>query len=281
MSIEGKRAAKCADVPQCLLQRGMRSGSLAASFRHSEPVPSDPAMAKPSESSFSDRMLLPARLIEGYESFLGGRFRREQDRYRQLAQRGQSPRILLIGCCDSRVSPEVIFDAHPGEIFVVRNIANLVPPYAPDAEYHGTSAALEYAIAVLQVAHIVVMGHAGCGGVRAYVEQFADSNRSLAPGDFIGRWISLLAPAASSLGPRTEPVEIYAERLGHAAILGTLANLRSFPYVVESERAGRLSLHGAYFGVADGRLYGLDEANGTFHPVAAHAHAEALGQSQF
>jgi carbonic anhydrase len=238
-------------------------------------------MAESFESASRDGALLPARLVEGYEAFLGGRFRREQDRYRQLAQRGQSPKILLIGCCDSRVSPEVIFDAHPGEIFVVRNIANLVPPYAPDAEYHGTSAALEYAIAILHVAHIVVMGHASCGGVRAYVEQSADPNRALEPGDFIGRWISLLAPAAAKLGPRTEPIDVYAERLGHAAILATLGNLRSFPYVVEHERAGRISLHGAYFGVADGRLYGLDEASGTFHPVAARAHAAALADPRF
>ncbi len=238
-------------------------------------------MKEPSQASPSDHALLPARLVEGYESFLGGRFRREQDRYRQLAQHGQSPKILLIGCCDSRVSPEVIFDAHPGEIFVLRNIASLVPPYAPDAEHHGTSAALEYAISVLHVAHIVVMGHAKCGGVRAYVEQFADPNRALAPGDFIGRWISLLAPAAGKLGPRTESIETYAERLGHAAIIDTLANLRSFPYVIENERARRLSLHGAYFGVADGQLYGLDEASGTFHPVAAQAHAEALAEPRF
>jgi carbonic anhydrase len=226
--------------------------------------------------------LLPARLVEGYEAFLSGHFRREQERYRQLAKSGQRPKILLIGCCDSRVSPEVIFDALPGEIFVVRNIANLVPPYKPDAEHHGTSAALEYAITVLNVEHIVVMGHASCGGVRAYVEQFADSTRTtIAPGDFIGRWISLMAPAAAKLGPRTEPIEVYAERLGHAAIIETLANLRNFPYVRDGEQAGRLALHGAYFGVADGRLYGLDEASGTFRHLAAQAHASAFGTARF
>jgi carbonic anhydrase len=229
-----------------------------------------------------DHALLPARLVEGYEAFLGGHFRREQERYRQLAKRGQSPKILLIGCCDSRVSPEVIFDALPGEIFVVRNIANLVPPYEPDAEHHGTSAALEYAIRILNVEHIVIMGHASCSGVRAYVEQAADPSRTvLVPGDFIGRWISLMAPAAAKLGPRTEPIEIYAERLGRAAIIDTLANLRSFPYVRDGEKAGRLALHGAYFGVADGRLHGLDEATGTFHHVAAKAHAAALASPRF
>jgi carbonic anhydrase len=229
-----------------------------------------------------ERALLPARLIEGYEAFLGGRFRREQDRYRQLAERGQSPKILLIGCCDSRVSPEVIFDALPGEIFVLRNIANLVPPYEPDAEHHGTSAALEYAVTILKVEHIVIMGHASCGGVRAYVEQASDPGRAaMAPDDFIGRWISLMAPAAAKLGPRSGPIEIYAERLAQAAIIETLANLRSFPYVRDGEKAGRVALHGAYFGVADGRLYGLDEATGTFRHLAAKAHAAALATPRF
>ncbi|HLH11517.1 MAG TPA: carbonic anhydrase [Methylovirgula sp.] len=225
--------------------------------------------------------LLPARLIAGYESFLGGRFRREQDRYRQLAQIGQSPKILLIGCCDSRVSPEVIFDALPGEIFVVRNIANLVPPYEPDNEHHGTSAALEYALAVLKVEHIVIMGHARCGGVRAYVDQMMDPARTIPPGDFIGHWITLLAPAAEKLGPCSEPVEDYAERLGQAAIVETLANLRGFPFVRAAEKEGRLALHGAYFGVADGRLYALDKASGTFQAIAADVHAAALKAPRF
>jgi carbonic anhydrase len=239
-------------------------------------------MPKTIELSPLDRTLLPARLVEGYEAFLGGSFRREQDRYRQLASRGQRPKILLFGCCDSRVSPEVIFDAHPGEIFVVRNIANLVPPYQPDSEHHGTSAALEYAITILNIGHIVVMGHASCGGVRAYVEQAGDPTRpAIAPGDFIGNWISLIQPAAAKLGPRNEPIDVYAERLGQASIIETIANLRSFPYVVEGEKAGRLTLHGAYFGVADGRLYGLDEATGTFCPIAVKAHAVALADPRF
>jgi len=225
--------------------------------------------------------LLPARLVEGYEVFLRGRFRREQDRYRELADHGQSPKVLLIGCCDSRVSPEVIFDADPGEIFVLRNIANLIPPYEPDSERHGTSAALEYAVKVLKVAHIVVMGHAMCGGVRAYVETQSGAAVKLAPGDFIGQWISLLGTAAQKIGPRTEPLADYAEKLGRAAIIDSLANLRTFPYVREAEQAGTLVLHGAYFGVADGRLFGLDEATGTFSPLAAKAHAAALGSPRF
>jgi carbonic anhydrase len=225
--------------------------------------------------------LLPPQLVEGYEVFLRGRFRREQDRYRELADRGQSPKVLLIGCCDSRVSPEVIFDADPGEIFVLRNIANLIPPYAPDGERHGTSAALEYAVKVLKVAHVVVMGHAMCGGVRAYVETQSGTDVRLAPGDFIGQWISLLGSAAAKIGPRTESAADYAERLGRAAIIDSLANLRTFPYVRAAEEAGELALHGAYFGVADGRLFGLDEATGAFHPLAAKAHAAALSTPRF
>src|SRR3977135_2747006 len=124
---------------------------------------------------------LPQRLYDGYRAFRAGRVPAEQSRYRELAERGQAPETMVVGCCDSRVSPEAIFDARPGELFVVRNVANLVPPYSPDGAYHGVSAALEYAVTVLHVQHIVVLGHAGCGGIRA----FADD----APGgDFIGKW---------------------------------------------------------------------------------------------
>ena len=116
-------------------------------------------------------MNFPQRLIDGYNAFAGGRLPREQDRYRELAERGQSPQIMVIGCCDSRVSPEVIFDASPGELFVVRNVANLIPPYSPDGAYHGVSAALEFGVGALRVKHIVVLGHAHCGGVRAFAEE--------------------------------------------------------------------------------------------------------------
>src|SRR3974390_2693342 len=133
-------------------------------------------------------MTFPQRLIQGYHYFAGGRLRREQDRYRELAERGQSPQIMVIGCCDSRVSPEVIFDARPGELFVVRNVANIVPPYAPDGQAHGVSAALEFGVMALKVRHIVVLGHAHCGGVKAYAEDAAP----LSPGDFIGQWMRLM-----------------------------------------------------------------------------------------
>src|SRR5580704_12829133 len=118
-------------------------------------------------------MRYPKRLLERYRAFSAGRLQTEQARFRQLAERGQSPEIMVIGCSDSRVSPEVIFDAHPGELFVVRNVANIVPPYAPDGQAHGVSAALEFAVAALKVKHIVVLGHAQCGGVKAFAEKAA------------------------------------------------------------------------------------------------------------
>src|SRR3954451_20449740 len=116
-------------------------------------------------------MNFPQRLIDGYGAFASGRLQAEQHRYRDLAERGQTPQIMVIGCCDSRVSPEVIFDARPGELFVARNIANLVPPYTPDGAQRAMSAALEFAVQALKVKHIVVLAHAQCGGVRAYAEQ--------------------------------------------------------------------------------------------------------------
>src|SRR5262245_64865263 len=128
--------------------------------------------------------MLPDRLTEGYRAFLAGRFASERYRYEQLAESGQKPEIMVIGCVDSRVSPEVIFDASPGELLVVRNVANLVPPYEPDRNsQHGTSAALEFGVQALRVKHIVVLGHAHCGGIRA----FADEQEPLSTGDLLGR----------------------------------------------------------------------------------------------
>ena len=228
--------------------------------------------------------LLPPRLAEGYEAFLSGRFGHEQQRFRELAERGQSPTIMIVGCCDSRVSPEVIFDAGPGEIFVVRNVANLVPPYAPNDDLHGTSAALEFAVMGLRVEHIVVMGHAQCGGVRAFAQSEADPyTRPLSPGDFIGRWMSLIEPAARALpeGPGDVVSGAYVEQLAHRSVLQSLANLRSFPCVRTLEERGRLTLHGVYFGVSDGRLEVLDEASGTFRAVAPEEHAAALRPPRF
>jgi carbonic anhydrase len=208
----------------------------------------------------------PDRLTEGYRAFLGRRFIREKQRYEELAESGQTPKIMIIGCCDSRVSPEVIFDSSPGEMFVVRNVANLVPPFTPDGELHGTSAALEYAVQALKVEHIVVLGHGRCGGIRAFAD---DAQGPLSPGDFIGRWITLIGPAAERTGGRGmhETLTVYIERLALASVEQSLANLRSFPCVQILEQKGRLQLHGAYFDVSTGVLMRLDPVTGRFIPA--------------
>jgi carbonic anhydrase len=227
--------------------------------------------------------LLPSRLVTGYEAFLSGRFGHEQQRFRELAERGQNPSIMIVGCCDSRVSPEVIFDAGPGEIFVVRNVANLIPPYGPNEDLHGTSAALEFAVMGLRVEHIVIMGHAQCGGVKAFAQQEADPyTRPLSAGDFISRWMSLIEPAARDLpGPGDQATPEYIEKLAHRAVMQSLTNLRTFPWVRTLEERGLLNLHGVYFGVADGRLEVLNTATGEFEAVAAEEHAAALRTPRF
>lgn len=220
--------------------------------------------------TISAETAFPERLVAGYQNFLGQRFSSEHLRYRELAEAGQKPRIMLIGCCDSRVAPEVIFDARPGEIFVVRNVANLMPPFKPNDDFHGTSAALEFAVMGLRVEHIVVLGHAQCGGVRAYAESEADPYmRPLSPGDFIGSWMRLIAPAAEAIGKSEKPDSDYVEKLAMQSVKNSLTNLRSFPCVRTLEERGRLHLHGAYFGVMDGRLLILDEATGAFTPAGS------------
>jgi carbonic anhydrase len=210
--------------------------------------------------------IFPDRLIEGHCAFLEGRFARERTRYETLAETGQRPEIMVFGCVDSRVSPEVIFDAAPGELLVMRNVANLVPPYEPGRDsQHGTSAALEFGVQALHIKHIVVLGHAFCGGIRA----FADEQKPLSPGDFIGRWMSQIAPAAASLGPRREHGDAdYLRRLEFASVQLSLRNLMSFPWVRAQVERGKLQLHGAYFGVASGRLLVRDPESGRFEPIA-------------
>jgi carbonic anhydrase len=211
-------------------------------------------------------MPFPQRLVEGYRVFLDGRLRREQDRYRELAEAGQSPDVMVIGCCDSRVSPEVIFDARPGELFVVRNVANIVPPYEPDGHAHGVSAALEFGVAALKVKHIVVLGHARCGGVKA----FAEKAEPLSPGDFIGNWMRLMAPAAAKAGLQHDlSWTDYLTRLEQANVANGLDNLKTFPRLRKLIETGQVAIHGAYFGVATGELSIRDETTGAFVPVVA------------
>jgi len=210
-------------------------------------------------------MPFPRRLVEGYRQFADGRLRHEQDRYRELAEAGQSPEVMVIGCCDSRVSPEVIFDARPGELFVVRNVANIVPPYEPDGHAHGVSAALEFGVAALKVKHIVVLGHARCGGVKAFAEQA----EPLSPGDFIGNWMRLMAPAVEKASPQEKlSWPDYITKLEQANVANGLDNLKTFPRLRELIASGKVAIHGAYFGVATGELLLRDETTGEFVPVS-------------
>jgi len=223
-------------------------------------------------------MPFPQQLIDGYRAFLIGRLRHEQDRYRDLGESGQSPEVMVIGCCDSRVSPEVIFDARPGELFVVRNVANIVPPYAPDQRAHGVSAALEFGVGALRIKHIVVLGHAQCGGVRAY----AEDAEPLSPGDFIGNWMKLMAPAADKVGPRgaLSPSE-YLMRLEQANVVNSLENLMTFPRLRKLIERGQVVIHGAYFGVATGQLSVRNHTTGQFTQVAADDYTRLFAQPRF
>jgi carbonic anhydrase len=210
--------------------------------------------------------MFPQRLTDGYESFLHGRLEHERERYEELAEKGQHPEIMIIGCGDSRVAPETIFDAGPGEMFVVRNIANLVPPCESDVEesFHGTSAAIEFGVNALEVKHIVVLGHASCGGVRA----FADNAPPLTKRDFIGKWMSQIAPVAERLGPPQGDRKAWIQQLEWAVVEHSMKNLMTFPTVRERVEAGLLTIHGAYFGVATGVLFVRNPETGKFEPYS-------------
>src|ERR1700719_3328478 len=195
--------------------------------------------------------LFPQHLLEGYRTFTSQRLPTEQSRYRELAERGQAPEVMVIGCCDSRVSPEGIFDAGRGGLFVVRNVANLVPVYQPDGGAHGVSAALEYAVRALRVKHIVVLGHAQCGGIRAFI----DNIEPLSPGDFIGRWMSMFIKPGEKVGQRDhETMADFTVRIEKAAVFRSLENLVTFPFVQTLADRGELRLHRAYLGGAEGAL---------------------------
>ena len=205
---------------------------------------------------------LPERLVDGYRSFMAGRYATERERYRSLAREGQTPETMVIACCDSRAAPEQIFDTGPGELFVVRNVANLVPPYAPDGGHHSTSAALEFAVQSLKVKHIVVLGHGRCGGIRAALDTDA---APLSPGDFIGKWMSLVGPAAEAVSANTLMTSTERQTaLERISIRYSIANLRTFPCVSILEGKGRLALHGAWFDISTGELWAMNAETGDF-----------------
>lgn len=205
-------------------------------------------------------------LESGYRRFRDTTWPAQRARFESLAAQGQHPHTLVVACSDSRSDPAMVFDVAPGELFVVRNVANLIPPYTPDGSHHGTSAALEFAVQVLKVKHIVVMGHGRCGGIGAALNPSA---QPLSPGDFIGKWISLLAPAAEAIASNQlmTPTERQTT-LERISIRYQLANLRTFPCVTILEEKGRLTLHGAWFDIGTGELWVMDPKTGDFERPA-------------
>ncbi len=204
----------------------------------------------------------PEPLLAGYRSFRRGRYARDRARYRVLAEEGQAPEAMVIGCSDSRAAPETVFDAAPGAIFTVRNVANLVLPYEPGGARDATAAALEFAVQGLEVRHIVVLGHGGCGGIRAALNP---GSEPLSPDDFIGRWMKPVATAADAMvGDGTLTGAERQTALERASIRRSIANLRTFPRVSVLEERGRLGLHGAWFDIAEGELWTMDPETGDF-----------------
>ena len=205
-------------------------------------------------------------LIQGYRRFRENDWKRERDRWSELAA-GQSPKVMILSCADSRVDPAQIFDARPGEMFVVRNVANLSPPFETAPGHHGVSAALEFAVTQLEVEEIVVMGHGSCGGCAAALTgQFDDAPHGA--GHFIAEWVELLRQARDEVRRRHPDLDREAFLdMEWEAVKVSLANLRTFPWVAEREMEGRLRLHGAHFSIAEGQLYVLDEAEGNFRPA--------------
>ena len=204
----------------------------------------------------------PTELLDGYRSFKQQKFAHESKRYFSLAEEGQTPETLVIACCDSRAAPEIIFNSAPGEMFVVRNVANIVPPYMPDGEYHATSAALEYAVQSLRIRDILVLGHGRCGGIKAALDP---EGKPLSPGDFIGKWMELLGPAAKSVADNQWMTS--AERqtmLERISIRYSIENLRTFPCISILEERKKLRLHGAWFDIANGELWILNPDTGDF-----------------
>lgn len=204
------------------------------------------------------------RLLDGYKRFRAHGWPERRKQFEALAESGQRPRAMVMACIDSRVDPTMIFDAGPGELLTVRNVANLVPPYEPDSAYHGTSAALEFGVRVLAIPHLIVMGHGMCGGVRALLEGPPPEAN-----DFVMPWMSIAEPArhiAQAL-PKPEDRQQCCE---HEVIKISLKNLMTFPWIAERVSAGTLTLHGAWFAISSGELM-LLQHDGTFKAVDTQA----------
>jgi carbonic anhydrase len=203
-----------------------------------------------------------ASLVQGYHRFRDNAYVEQKARFDQLASEGQAPPVMIISCCDSRVDPATIFDTVPGQVFALRNVANLVPPYETGGGLHGVSAAIEFGVTGLQVKHIVVLGHAQCGGISAALK---GGDLGVPGGSFVDDWVDIIRDARDSVV--ADAPDDPQTTLELDAIKVSLKNLRSFPFIAEREFAGELKLHGAYFGIAEGVLHVLDETSGQFSPA--------------
>ena len=198
-------------------------------------------------------------LVDGYRRFRSDAYIKQKARFDALANDGQAPPVMIISCCDSRVDPATVFDTVPGQVFALRNVANLVPPYEIGGGLHGVSAAIEFGVLGLEVRHIVVLGHAQCGGIKASLESAGLGNSAHS---FIDGWVDIIRDARDHV--IKQKLADPQKELELQAIKVSLENLRTFPFIAEKERAGTLRLHGAYFGIADGLLHVLNEPSGKF-----------------
>jgi len=210
---------------------------------------------------------LPAtdKLIAGYKRFRDGYYHKNKDKLLTMAKEGQSPKIAIVSCCDSRVEPSIIMDCEPGDLFVIRNVANLVPPCESDDSYHGTSAALEFAVNALAVESIIILGHSHCGGIKALM----DKPDSITPNSFIYTWMKQLNNLRTDIladEKMIEPAQQYkaCEKQG---ISQSLNNLLSFPWIKSAVDSGALKLHGAYYELNSARLFVLEQETGKFQKV--------------
>lgn len=210
---------------------------------------------------------LPKSFAQRYHGWKATQFEENKAWFQRLAEEGQRPRAMVIACCDSRVHVTSIFGAERGEFFIHRNIANLVPPYQPDGDLHGTSATIEYAVTALKVANIIVMGHSRCGGIEGCLDMCDGNAPDLEDSSsFVGRWMDLLRGAHQNVAEITDREEKLGA-LERAGVLTSLTNLMTFPFVNEQVEKGALSLHGLWHNISSGALEGYDPAIGRFVEV--------------
>ena len=210
---------------------------------------------------------LPTYLVQRYHGWKATTYDENKGWYRRLADEGQRPRAMVISCCDSRVHVTAIFGADQGEFFIHRNIANLVPVYLPDGDHHGTSAAIEYAVTVLNVAHLIVLGHSSCGGVQGCIDMCKGNAPELEVKEsFVGRWMDILRPKYQMVADEPDP-DLQARQLEKHAVVASLENLLTFPFIRSRVDEGVLSIHGLWTDIGEGGLEHYDHSSGMFYAV--------------